>query len=518
MIRNCYNRIAAFSTLVFIVLVLTFAPFSPTFQYQNFYLEPNVAEAGGGGISCTGPCANLQTQLAQLGVATGNAASNAITAWATNALGIKEITLDGIAWGIINIILKEMIVSITAWVNAGFPDGGPSFVQDFGGFLKNIADGLVGDFIFYSGLGFICSPFQLDVQMALSAQYLFGRELGPTGYQPQCKMSEVIQNIQDFTINIDGTFDVDGAMETAYDSRSFASGGWEWWLDSSRKQENNVFGAYASAQAALNISLRNAKGVEKEILNWNKGFLNVKQCEPEGKNCKTVTPGTIIETQLNNALNLPAERLTVADEINELIGALLSQLAQQVLGGLGGMFGMSIQPFSANGNDYPSFLDALDDDTNLGLNYSQLGVTSVNNARAFIALQEQIIDRADEASTTLQTVRTEFAEAISFTSIPETIRDAATAATTSIPITLAQIAVIEALQVQYASTTVVADQVTILNDIIAAEADMPTSVDVNSLQQEIDTTLTATLLEFYTSLGEEITAAGGNPDSYLPEA
>jgi hypothetical protein len=340
MVRILRNFIQAFPLLI-VVAFLILAPFSPTFEYQKAEAGPNIVQD--------------PWNLAQNTI---SAAANTITSFATNELFIKEYVLDGLAWTFINAVLEEMIRSITAWVNAGFPDGGPAFVQDLGGFLLNIADGVAGDFILGTQLGFLCSPFQLDIRVALSGQYLNGGR-GSDGYQPQCRITGILENIRNFTVNVDGSVD----LGSAYDSRSFGAGGWAWWLGTTESQENNVYGAYASAQAALSVALRNAKGEEIKLLEFGRGFLSREVCNPPGSsNCSIVTPGAVIEQQLEKALGAPMDRITIADEINELIGALLSALVREALGGVMGMLGLSeAGGYGASGS--LSYLEAMANDT-----------------------------------------------------------------------------------------------------------------------------------------------------------
>ncbi len=83
-------------------------------------------------------------------------------------------------------------------------------------------------------------------------------------------------------------------------------------------------------------TIRNARGEEVKLLDFGKGLMSLKDA-----NGKVITPGTAIESTLNESLNTPGKRLTVADEIDELLGVLLSQLVTTALssasGGLAGL-------------------------------------------------------------------------------------------------------------------------------------------------------------------------------------
>lgn len=490
---------------------MALAPFSPTFQYQK-------AEAGPSScLTSDGPCASRTGQFIQAGLTAAGNVSASITAWATNMLGLKEFALDGFAWYAINIILEEMIRSVTAWVNAGFPAGGPAFVRDLKGFLLNIADGIAGDFILNNtNLGFMCSPFQLDIQFALSGQYMANRD-GGLGYQPQCRISSILQNIKNFTVNVNGQVD----LNAAYDSTTFAAGGWAWWMGATENQENNVFGAYAKAQAALNVALRNAKGEEVKLLEFGQGFLSRKDCDANGKNCKIVTPGQVIETQLNKALAGGQERLTVADEINELIAALFGQMVKFVLGKVG-LFNTSFQPFQDpnTGTGYSSFLDAMANSTAFsGYSYGgYAGGAALGEAQAYIALQDQVIQAVDNEEAYLSYARTTYPGQISVSSLPSVLINARATAIAEKSRVNNIVTQIQTLQNSMSSQTTSTQQQTTLNQINALVAQLPTGAQTAQMNQTLINQLLPAVQSFRTTVDADITAAGGTPPSTIPPA
>lgn len=523
MMASLTSRIFQWSLLGLIAAVLALAPFSPTFNYEkriSWDMQMLMVEAGGAGACITGdgPCASRAGQYIQAGLTAANTAVASITSWATSALQLKEFVLDGFAWYAINIILEEMIRSVTAWVNAGFPSGGPAFVQDFGGFMTNIADGIAGDFILNNtNLGFLCSPFRLDIQFALTGQYLFGRDVATNSWQPQCRISGILENIQNFSINVDGAVN----LEAAYDSRSFAQGGWAWWLGVTEDQENNVFGAYAQAQAALNVALRNAKGEEHTLLNFGQGFLSRKECDATGDNCQIITPGQVIETQLNKALAGGQERLTVADEINELVAALFGQLVQYVLGEVG-LFNTTIQPFADpnSGGSYTSLLDAWSSTAAFGspgsAGYAYSGDSAVGNAalanaQTYISFQSNVIATIDNEQAYLDDALATYPGQISITSLPAALVSARTEATAEIARVTALASQIESLQTQLNATTDPTTSTSLINQITSLEAQIPTATESAQQSQQATTELQPVIQAFRDQIDADITAAGGVP-------
>lgn len=507
MIVHLYNHIVKYFMLTLVVLVMILAPFSPTFQYQK-------AEAGGGP-------AGFATEISQLAnkalLGAGNAI-NSVTAWASNLLQFKEFALDGFAWYAINIILEEMIRSVTAWVNAGFPAGGPAFVRDLKGFLLNIADGVAGDFLLNNtNLGLMCSPFRLDIQFALTNQYLANRD-GGLGYQPQCRISSVLQNIKNFTVNVNGEVD----LEAAYDSTTFAAGGWAWWMAATENQENNVFGAYAKAQAAMNAAIRNAQGEEIKLLDFGQGFLSRKECDANGKNCKIVTPGKVIETQLNNALDSGRQRLTVADEINELIGALMSQLVTSVLGKVG-LFNVSTQPFQDpnTGVNYNSLIDSLSSSPAFGgyaYGAGYAGGAALNEAQTYLAMQDQIIQAIDNEQSYLDYVSTLYPGDISVSSLPTTLLEARANARTEKARVNSLITQIQVLQNSFASVTDPTQQSATISQINALAAQLPTATQTAQISQTLVSQLYPIIQSFRATVDADIRAAGGTPPTTIPTA
>jgi hypothetical protein len=274
---------------------------------------------------------------------TAAAASGALTAGATINLFAKENLLDGIAWAIAKQMASNVTRSLINWINSGF-QGSPSFITDFRQFLLDSLDQVAGEYIkSLGGIGeFICSPFQLDVQAALSINYAQARSGMPSGpNQNLCTLTGIGSNIENF---LSGTVD-----------------SWDQWLEVTSNTQNLPYGAYLAAESSLNIRLRNEAGQQVEVAGWGNGFLSQKVCNAiEGtdrKDCKITTPGQVISEALTFNLSIGQRTLIEADEINELIGALVNQLVLQVVQGLNGLLGLS-----EKGADGRSYLDKMVDE------------------------------------------------------------------------------------------------------------------------------------------------------------
>jgi len=257
----------------------------------------------------------------------------------------KEYILDGIAWTIAKNLVSMMVRSLINWINSGFK-GSPAFIQDLDGFLMEVGDRAAGEFI--SGLGkagsFICSPFKLDIQLALSLDYKRTRE-----GRPQCKLSDIVGNLEDFI------------------SGNFSEGGWEnWFTIVNDPDQYTPLGQLQTAKSDFQARLVNSKGVALEEVKWGDGFLSSKICEkiegPTGpkEKCVITKPGKTVQEALSFNLDSGRQSLISADEFNEIIGSLISQLANKALTGTAGLLGLS----SGTGHTYEgygggSYLDAM---------------------------------------------------------------------------------------------------------------------------------------------------------------
>jgi hypothetical protein len=297
------------------------------------FIPPKKAEAVGGMAGCLAIGVGILAGMASSVVPTSDILNN-----------LKNQCLDGLVYVLNETILKKITADIINWINTGF-DGNPAFVEDYQKMLRDIADEEFGYFIENSGqLGFLCSPFQLEIKKALY------KSQSRTAYQKDisCKLSDVVRNVENF---IEGDF---------YD------GGWEAWRILAT---DNPYSQYMRVSAELTLQQQGAiQKKEIDVLN-SRGFLSNEYCdEPPPQElsvfggrtdhatsttifgsgafgefaqkeeeevskprpvCKVVTPGSVIEAQLNNALQTGPRRLEMADEINEIVDTLLSHLVTE---------------------------------------------------------------------------------------------------------------------------------------------------------------------------------------------
>jgi len=231
---------------------------------------------------------------------------------------IPGITYDLIAITIAKLALEQILNATTDWINNGF-EGNPAYVTDPLQFFTKIADNIAGEFIQGSELGFLCSPFQAKIRLALARRHTQRRQF-------QCTLTNVVANIEDFY-------------------NDFSQGGWDAWFVMTQNDVNNPYGAFLEAQIELDNRLAQALGLQNLKLSWDSGFLGWSECireDPDTGEClergPTKTPGKVIEDQLENVLGSGVRQLELADELDELVAALFSQLLKQIVFGAQGLF------------------------------------------------------------------------------------------------------------------------------------------------------------------------------------
>ena len=289
------------------------------------------------------------------------AVGTSVTSSVTSALGIKTLTLDAIATAIAKQILMQLTLSVVNWINSGF-QGGPSFVQNPASFFQNIGDQIAGSFLQANGdLRFLCSPFSLDIRIALAVKMQ-----GQIAQKYTCTLSSAIKNAKNAAKN---------ASITGFIQGDFSQGGFPAFLTLTTDPQNNAGGAFLQAEQDLTDKLNKQVNQKVNELAQGHGFLSWQDCtystkdkktgavtavsesdykavaaigpgEPAAEGidskCTTQTPGDVISATLNEHLAVPTRELELANDINAIINALFSQLVLQVLKlGLGAVSGGS---------------------------------------------------------------------------------------------------------------------------------------------------------------------------------
>lgn len=299
--------------------------------------ESVLFSAGGAALGAAGLTVPITTFLD--GNTTNINLNSGSIAGSTGSLTWKECIVDSLMWMLKEVVISSLTGSVIEWINSGF-EGWPTFITDPKGFFTDLADIIAGEFITAGGLEFLCSPFQLDIQIALILKY-FTPDRGADGIL-SCRFTDIVNNVEDFL------------------SGSFEDGGWPAFFNVALTMQNSAQGSFFYSDAAVKARIYSAQGQISQELEWGKGFLSIK-CDVDDDPAtpdEICTPGTWIENQLNDYTNSSLERLEVADEIDEVLGALLQYLVREIMTGAKGLLGQSMQNVS-NGNVSDSYTSQL---------------------------------------------------------------------------------------------------------------------------------------------------------------
>ena len=360
------------------------------------FLAPKKAYAAGDVVGCAvgalGIGVGVGAVVSKLGLAvpTNDAVNNLNQTTRTT----KECVLDGVTVLLREVLIASITRSIVNWINSGF-QGGPSFVTNLEGFLADVVDQTVGEFINSTDLAFLCSPFQAQIKIYLAS---YQSSVRP----PSCTLTGITQNIQSFF------------------SGNFTSGGWPAFFEVATKSSNNPLFGLFDAELLLQRRIASNQQNRIKLLDWGKGFNPFEICDedpgvartpggaprnsPLTGQCRTVTPGDFINHHLNRVTESSIGRLELADELNEIIGALARQLLTQVLTGAGGLLGAS-QPSSRYGGQ--SYVDALYQETagDAEQGIREVGLAAIDALIVyetdFIIAKEETLSRLEESEDNL---------------------------------------------------------------------------------------------------------------------
>ena len=128
----------------------------------------------------------------------------------------------------------------------------------------------------------------------------------------RCSLGDIEGNIDDF---VNGNFE-NGSLNDLFTI--------------SQVPQNNTLGTFIEVSGELDKRLASALNIKEGDINRNNGFLSVTN-----KDGEVVTPGLVIEEQLQKVLGQSVDQLNLADEFNEILGALVTQLTNKVFSGNG---------------------------------------------------------------------------------------------------------------------------------------------------------------------------------------
>lgn len=220
----------------------------------------------------------------------------------------KEFMLDCVARAVAQAVIQGMTQSLVGWINNGF-QGAPLFLDNPLAFFASIEDDVTGALIEELGLGGLCSISGPQIRLAL--------ELSGTrrtfNQRYSCSLREAVSNIS-------GIFN------------DFSHASLDDFVDVYVYEQNNPFDLYLAAKEERDRRIGLQKNTYSDLLNWGDGFLPL--IDATGR---ITLPGKIIEEQLATTLGSEVRQLELADEINEVVAALVKALVNKVFSAAGGL-------------------------------------------------------------------------------------------------------------------------------------------------------------------------------------
>jgi hypothetical protein len=302
--------------------------------YKSFTTERTNATtdaiAGLAGVVAECLTALIASQVAAWAVnLLSNLASNAVTSGTGGLLALevpvkdglirqKEIgggptgavpSLDGVLYCAANTVLSAVLRSLTEWVKNGANDS-PLFIENPGAFFKDLGDqswgetiqNLVGDEVD------LCSDFNISIRAALLLE-------AEADLEPEkCRLSTILGE--------DGA--VGGGVVDQFVSGDFSKGGWRTWFNLT--QVNNPYEAALTTRKAAGAEVQEKINTWDMTLSWGSGWPSFS--DEDGL---TTTPGSMIETKIENVLGIPYGKLTVADEFNELMTTVINLVVTELI-------------------------------------------------------------------------------------------------------------------------------------------------------------------------------------------
>lgn len=250
----------------------------------------------------------FETNPALIGAATGSAASNATLTTETITRNLAKIVMEGVKRRILNMVVDQII----GWIQG---EGKPLFITDWQAFLKDAGSAAVGDLAYQLGLGFLCSPFSVQVQLSILQPPRFGSYI-------TCTLEDIVNNMDNFYAD-------------------FRTGGW-FALNEMWNPQNNFYGSVLLAMNEKNQ--RRAGASEASILESvaSQGFLGTRKCDETGQYCFITTPGAQIGALAAKALGSDIDYLVNAQDIAVYVGAIADAAINRLIKeGVNGLLGVT---------------------------------------------------------------------------------------------------------------------------------------------------------------------------------
>lgn len=215
----------------------------------------------------------------------------------------------------------DLIVDqIVNWIQGG---GQPLFIQNWDAFLAGYANIVTGDLVAQLGLGAVCRPFGIQLQLAVLQPPRFTQQIS-------CTLDQIVGNMVNFYNN-------------------FRAGGFiayrEMW-----NPHNNFYGGLLLALDEKETQISDRRFAALQEAQAGGGFLGTRKCDENGRNCYITTPGMqigaaagkIVGSDIDYLLSIPPEEFSAY--IAAISDAFINRLIREGVGGLQGVVTAQMPP------------------------------------------------------------------------------------------------------------------------------------------------------------------------------
>lgn len=223
-------------------------------------------------------------------------------------VGDGSVSLDSIMFCLANKAIEGILVGTIDWVNRGF-DGNPAFIDDPGRYFGSLADYELAQILDELSGGVLCSNLRGPVRRSVLTNYASRTSRAV----PKCTLDKIEGNVESF---LSGDFD--------------AGGGWDAWYTYTQYPQNNYYGSQTIVQQNLDRRIRESQNLAETELSWNNGYKSIR----DPLTGEITTPGNLTQAQVENRINAPINRLTFADEFDEIMNNLINGFVKNSIGEL----------------------------------------------------------------------------------------------------------------------------------------------------------------------------------------
>lgn len=278
------------------------------------------------------------------------AASSADSAASQSSLNLKEYVFDQLAYVVAHEALHSLIDSVVNWVGSGF-DGSPGFVTDLDQNLLRVGDTAADRALAQlASDGRIDSPFRNYVTQTARNSYYSNTGSGVFGTAHPYTLHQQCAN------------------DAAFLNGDFLACGISGWVSAWVNPQNNPIGSGLLATDEVMRQVGTAQNNRVTEAGWGNGFLSSRSncgtassgstnttsggadsaSSAEGTSnqegtavslsssdsslgCPIQSPGSTLQDVLSKSLGSSVDQYIQADELNEVVGALVSSLIDDVL-------------------------------------------------------------------------------------------------------------------------------------------------------------------------------------------